>query len=60
MLLLNDGAVIQWIKSCHKNPMTTRKLTLSSLARTDCVIDNIHVNNTFSSEIVFEGDKIPF
>ena len=60
MLLLYDGAVIQWITSCQKNTMTTRELTLSSFARTQSVTDNIHVNNTFSSEIVFEGDKIPF
>ena len=37
--------VIQWIKSCHKNHMTTRNNTL---ARRCNIIDNVPVNNAFS------------
>ena len=35
-----DGAVIQWIASCHKNPMTSRVITLL----------RIHVTSLTTSE----------
>ena len=41
-----DVAVIQWIMSCHKNRMTTLVITL---ARRRNVIDNVPINNAFSS-----------
>ena len=54
-----DVAVIQWIKSCHKNRLTTRNNTL---ARRRNVIDNVRVNNVFpcGNNGHFGGDKIPF
>ena len=41
-----DVAIIRWITSCHKNRMSTGAITL---AHTRNVIDNVHVNNEFSS-----------
>ena len=51
-----DIAVIQWITSCRKNPMT------HTLVRRCSANDNVCVNNVFSylNEVHFEGDKIPF
>ena len=50
-----DVAVIQWIKSFHKNLMITCD---KILARTCNSIDNDHVRNAFSYEnnVHFEGD----
>ena len=45
-----DVTVIQWIKSCHKNCMTTRVITLLALRCN--VIDNVSVNNGFLIEIM--------
>ena len=53
-----SGIVIQWIRPCHKNRMTTRKITLWCIYVTSLTTSVSTMRFLIEINVHFEGDKI--